>query len=786
MQGDEDSRRDREEAGAGHARKGMPEAREGGLREGETPGRGRLRLVEEALDERLKELRYLHCLSRLESRPDLDLDALIQEAVEALPGAMRYPEVAGASLAIEEKRYVSPGFVRGPWNMSAAVRAWGEDIGSLEVSYREEVPDADEGPFLAEERALLDTVAERFGHIIEHRRFEEALRASEERYRDLVENAVDLIQSVTPEGRYFYVNPAWREALGYDMEEVANLTLADVIHPEDLAHCLEILKKVMAGERIRGASARFLRKDGSILWVEGNINPFLEGGRVTHTVGIFRDVTSHHAVEEAVRASERWFRSLIENSYDAVTVLDADGNIKYFSPSLERMTGYRPEEIAGKAAFEFIHPEDLPAVAALFSEKIREPYSSATAEYRYRHSDGSWRYLEAVGRNLLSDEAVRGIVVNYHDITERRRMEEALRESEERFRALASAAHDAIVTVNDLGEVTFWNAAAERMFGYAAHEVLGRDLHKLLIPPERKVDYHRDIAAFAVSGTGRMLGKTQELTGRRKDGSTFALELSLSALRIRGRWHAVGIARDISERREAEERLRAANRELEAFAHTLSHDIRGMISTAYGYARMLQRFCGDALDPERRSWLEEIVNSLSRMDRFTTSLLEYARAGVPEGAVTEMPMQEALETALRGLEAAFLRKGVELTVAEGLPSVRADATRLQQVLYNLLHNAVRHAGAAGTPRVEISASVQGEEVVVAVSDNGRGIPAEKLDIIFEPFVRLRGEGTAPGLGIGLSTVKRAVEGWGGRVWAESEPGRGSTFFFTVPAARAGA
>jgi signal transduction histidine kinase len=238
---------------------------------------------------------------------------------------------------------------------------------------------------------------------------------------------------------------------------------------------------------------------------------------------------------------------------------------------------------------------------------------------------------------------------------------------------------------------------------------------------------------------------------------------------------------DITERKEAEERLRAANRELEAFAHTLSHDLRGMLSTAYGYARMLERVCGDALDPEKRAWLEEIIETLSRIDRFTVSLLEYAQAGVPEGLVMEISLREALDTALRGLESMFMKKGVEFTASGELPTVRADATRLQQVLHNLLHNAAKHAGAAGRkPRVTLSASLEGGEVVVAVRDNGKGIPEEKLGIVFEPFVRLRGESSSAGLGIGLSTVRRAVEGWGGRVWAESEPGKGSIFFFTLP------
>jgi PAS domain S-box-containing protein len=608
-----------------------------------------------ALRERLKELDCLYAIASIIETPGITLEGILEEVVKVLPPAWQYPEAACARIRLDDKEYRSFDFEPGSWSLGSDIVVSGDKAGTLEVFYLEERPAADVGPFLREEKRLIAAVADRLGRMVERVRFEEALMASEERYRDLIENASDLIQSVSPDGRYNYVNRAWREALGYEEKTVTDLRLEDVIHPDDLDHCREAIGKVFAGERATGIEARFICKDGREIRVEGRASCYMEAGKPAYTRGIFRDVT------------ERW------------------------------------------------------------------------------------------------------------------RMEEALRESEERFRAIASTAHDAIIVADDMGRVSYWNPAAEQIFGYTPDEALGRNMHELVVAPVYHEQYMDEMSSFRESGEGSVIGTTKEMIARSKDGKPVPIEASFSSLQIGGRWHAVGIARDITERKAAEEIMLAANRELEAFAHTLSHDLRTPLATAFGYARMLENYKALNLDEDSREWLGEISRSLSYMDVMITSLLAYARAGLSGGDSTRVESSRVLEELLQSMKPALEERKLEIEVAEDLPAIQVDAVRLRQVLQNLLDNAIKY-GAGTAARIYIGARREGDLVTFHVRDNGTGIPAEKLQSIFDPFVSLKSGEASSGLGIGLSTVKRAVEGWGGAVWAESGRGEGTTFYFTAPAA----
>lgn len=180
--------------------------------------------------------------------------------------------------------------------------------------------------------------------------------------------------------------------------------------------------------------------------------------------------------------------------------------------------------------------------------------------------------------------------------------------------------------------------------------------------------------------------------------------------------------------------------------------------------------------------LENILEAVERTDNYIFSLYQYARAGIPEGKATRIELDVALKEVLTYLEEETCGSGVELKVDEGLPAVYVDPLKLRQVLSNLVENAVRYLGDEPEPEVGVGASEDGDTVTVFVRDNGLGIPKAKQEAIFEPFKRLK-EGRSDGLGIGLSTVKRAAEAWGGRVWVESREGEGSTFYFTAPASQ---
>ncbi|MEW6554412.1 MAG: ATP-binding protein [Actinomycetota bacterium] len=232
---------------------------------------------------------------------------------------------------------------------------------------------------------------------------------------------------------------------------------------------------------------------------------------------------------------------------------------------------------------------------------------------------------------------------------------------------------------------------------------------------------------------------------------------------------------EIDERIRIEEELRARNAELEAFAHTISHDLRSTVSVIEGYAQVAL----EGRDELLQECLEKIVHLAHRMDDFIASLLAYSEAGRPEGKPEAVDPGEILNEIVAEREAEIRARKVRVKIEEGLPVVRVDPLRLQQVYRNLVDNALKYMGDNPEPVVACGADAREGDVVFYVEDNGIGIEEGEHARIFEPFWRLSSE-YHHGLGIGLSTVKRAVEGWGGEVWVESAPGEGSTFFFSVP------
>ncbi|WP_287152520.1 PAS domain-containing sensor histidine kinase [Candidatus Solincola tengchongensis] len=474
-----------------------------------------------------------------------------------------------------------------------------------------------------------------------------------------------------------------------------------------------------------------------------------------------------------------FLRRLVEYTLDMISVLDAEGRVVYNSPSLTRYLGYLPEELEGRSAFELVHPEDLPRVLEAFRKGTAAPGVTEKVEYRYRHKDGSWRFLESEAVNLLHDPAVRGMVISSHDVSDRKRMEEELRESEEMHRSLVRASPDA-VTVSDLeGNITYVSPQTLRLHGFEREEeLLGLNAIRLAAREDRD----KALAIYRLAINEGMV-RNAELTALKKDGSRFPVELSVAVIRdTQGEPRGlVAFTRDISERKKMEMELRNRNEELEAFAHTISHDLLTPVAIVEGYAKAALEADAEGRPEAERECLEAIARGARRMSELINSLLQYAQAGHAELEELTVDSEEVLLEVLMDLEEEIQRKGASVRICDRLPVVRAEAVKLRQVFFNLIGNALKHMGEVEDPRVEIGAQDRGDMAVFRVSDNGVGIPSALQEQIFEPFKHFSMDGT-PGLGIGLSTVKRAVRSWGGRIWVESSPGEGATFLFTVPVA----
>jgi PAS domain S-box-containing protein len=484
-------------------------------------------------------------------------------------------------------------------------------------------------------------------------------------------------------------------------------------------------------------------------------------------------------VNSEVNYPEGFYETLIWSVLDLISVLDPEGRMKYHSPSIKHILGYDQGELYGKNVFDFVHPDDLQQSLAIFRKALRSRGKSEVLEHRFLHRDGRWLHFESVGWNLLDHPLVGGIVVTSREITQRKRMEEELRRSEELYRKLVDISPDAI-TMSDLeGNITFVSRQTLTLHGYQHEgEMLGMNAIHLAAPEDRE-------RALSVYRRVILEGQVRhaELTALKKDGSRIIIEISISLLQDEeGNPQAmVAFSRDITERKRMETLLQRRNEELEAFAHTLSHDLQTPIAVVEGYARAALEADQEGRTEAERECLESIVSGARRMRQMVNSLLEYAKAGHLETEFHPVEPEEVLAEVLMDLEEGFTKKGISLSIHDDMPLVLVDPVRLRQVFSNLISNAMRHMGEVPSPRIEIGARQEKGTVTFYVRDNGRGIPLEVQPLIFQPFRRYSSHGS-PGLGIGLSTVKRAVESWGGRVWVESEPGRGATFFFTAPLA----
>ncbi|WP_437507568.1 hybrid sensor histidine kinase/response regulator [Sorangium sp. So ce1099] len=494
-------------------------------------------------------------------------------------------------------------------------------------------------------------------------------------------------------------------------------------------------------------------------------------------------------MKESLRASEERFRLLVETIQDyAIFILDAGGHVVTWNMGAERIKGYRAEDIIGRHFSTFYPPEDV--AAGKCDREIEEAIRLGRVEdegWRVR-KDGSLFWASVVITALRDrDGTLLGFAKVTRDLTERRRAEEALRRSEERFRLLVESVKDyAIFMLDPQGVITTWNRGAQELKGYSAEEILGQHFSRFY--PEHDIRAGKCEWELAVAARdGRV---TDEGWRIRKDGTRFWAYVVITALRGPG-GELVGFAkvtRDLTERRQAEEeRIRLAqaqeaNRMKDEFLATVSHELRTPLNAILGWSSVL---CDSVTDPEIARAFEAIRRNAQAQARIVEDVLDVSRIVTGKMHIETRPTNFAaiVADALEVVRPAADAKGIELSVqgAERALLLVGDPARLQQVAWNLLSNAVKFTEKGGHVRVNLEQA--GSSVHLAVHDDGRGIDPAVISHVFERFWQADSSITRRfgGLGLGLSIVRHIVELHGGTVSAQSAGlNQGTSFFVTLP------
>ena len=377
----------------------------------------------------------------------------------------------------------------------------------------------------------------------------------------------------------------------------------------------------------------------------------------------------------------------------------------------------------------------------------------------------------------------------------RQRTEAALRESEMRFRSVSQSANDAIIAADSCGNIIFWNQGAQAIFGYAEADVLGKPL-TLLIPPRYRDAHQKGLQRLQTTGESHLLGHPIALQGLRQDGSEFDVELSLATWQTEAGTFYSGILRDITERKWAENEIRrlnveleqrvverttqleAANHEMEAFAYSVSHDLRAPLRSIDGFSRYLLSHCFDKLNAREQDYFQRVRAASQRMGHLIDALLHLSRL-----ARTDICREAVDLSALARMTAAELQqthphRRVECSISDGL-LVYGDRRLLQVMLQNMLDNAWKFTARLPHTRVEVGRTQYDGKIVYYVRDNGAGFDMAYADKLFAPFQRLHTTDEFEGTGIGLATVQRIVHRHGGRIWGEGAVDQGATFYFTL-------
>lgn len=620
--------------------------------------------------------------------------------------------------------------------------------------------------------------------ITERKRMEEALKANEEKYLSLFNNTQIALFKSTLDGRLVEINRRYAEMAGYPTVESC-MAEFDVLkawtNPEARRDMISVIREKGV---VRNFETQLQRMDGTRFWILISATYCPESETIE---GSAVDISDRKTIEEALKRSEAMQKKMVSHIGDVIAIIDEKGVNTYKSPNLEKLFGWKPEELIGQNSFKTVHPDDREIALSFFRNLMKEPGSVGSFECRYQCKDGRYRWIEFTGSNLLHDPDIRGILGNYHDIMDRKQAEQTLRESEARFKALHNASFGGIA-IHDKGIILDCNQGLADMSGYSTDELIG--MNGLLLIADESRDM---VMANIVSGSE----KPYEAVALHKNGTKYTIRIEARNVPYKGRIVRSTEFRDLTEskraeaeRKKLEEQLTQAQKmeSVGRLAGGVAHDYNNMLSVIIGYTELAMNDVPSATPLYK--FLREIHRAAERSTEITRQLLAFARKQTIAPKVLDM--NEVVESMFKMLRRLI---GEDIDIAwlpeSRLWPIKIDPSQIEQILANLCVNARDAILGVGKVTIEThkvtldksyaadhGEAFAGDYVLLAVSDDGCGMDKETLANIFEPFFTTKGinEGT----GLGLATVYGIVKQNNGFINVYSEPDKGTTFRIYLP------
>lgn len=634
--------------------------------------------------------------------------------------------------------------------------------------------------------------------ITERKQMEQDVQESEERFRTLVEQASDAFFVHDMNGRFLDVNQQACESLGYQREELLQMSVFDIEQDYNLEEARQVWPQVCPG-RAATLYGHHRRQDGTSFPVEVRWSCFdLRGQRLF--LALVRDITERKRAEEALRESEARHRAVTETASDAIITIDATSTIIFANQAAQRIFGYAREEMLGQP------------LTMLIPAHLEQQHQTSFQRYvitQQRHI--SWERLQLPGLHKTGQEIpleisfgefTRGGQLFFtgimRDITERERVEAALRQSEEHFRAIFEGAGVGNVECDAMtGRFLFVNRKFCEITGYSREELLTLSFREITHPADRELNF----AHYRQFVKGEVANYAVEKRYLRKDDSIVWVQVtSTCLLNTDGQpWRTIAVVQDITERKRAEEEvqqlnadlekrviarteeLAAANREMEAFSYSVSHDLRAPLRAIDGFSRILVEEYMPQLPAEAFDYLQLVRDNTQQMGKLIDDLLGFSRLNRHDLRKQLTSPTVIVHQALSQLQHEQAGRRIKITI-DDMPDCLADPALLKQVFINLLSNALKFTSRCEEAVISVGClprAESGAPPIYFVKDNGVGFDMKYSHKLFNVFQRLHRAEDYEGTGVGLATVQRIIQRHGGRIWAEAALNQGATFFFTL-------